>query len=337
MESINRPELVKEHNLDLLRERLFAVRQATRQQLSALTGISTVTLGGLLQELIQSGEVLEAEKVQPKSGRPARLYYYNAQRKFGLLQFVQLENGAYVFHAALVDLYGEIVEEEQRPAVCLDYQGTYRYFERLLRLREPVGAVGIGLPGIGFGEYLRPESGFEFLNLNALEDLQRDFGIPILPENDVNLAAMGYARRNRLGRESTMAYLYLMKNSFAGSAVYIDGRLHLGKGRFAGEIPPAPYGVDWPRAETEDPEAVVENLVSMTLPYLMILAPHRIVVASDYIRAEHLRALKERLSALVRERCCPEFFLAEDFQQDYTDGVRQLVLDHIADPKEGRN
>lgn len=45
MQSINRPELVREHNLEILRRALFLSRRATRQQLSEQTGISTVTLG----------------------------------------------------------------------------------------------------------------------------------------------------------------------------------------------------------------------------------------------------------------------------------------------------
>ena len=45
MQSINRPELVREHNLEILRRALFLSRRATRQQLSEQTGISTGTLG----------------------------------------------------------------------------------------------------------------------------------------------------------------------------------------------------------------------------------------------------------------------------------------------------
>ncbi len=37
MQSINRPELVREHNLEILRRALFLSRRATRQQLSEQT------------------------------------------------------------------------------------------------------------------------------------------------------------------------------------------------------------------------------------------------------------------------------------------------------------
>ena len=74
MQSINRPELVREHNLEILRRALFLSRRATRQQLSEQTGISTVTLGALLTDLIQSGEAYEADTESSGTGRPFHVY-----------------------------------------------------------------------------------------------------------------------------------------------------------------------------------------------------------------------------------------------------------------------
>ncbi len=329
MESINRPELVKEHNLNLVREQLFKVRQATRQQLSALTGISNVTLGVLLQQLLETGEALEAERFQPTSGRPAKIYYYNAQQRYGLLVSVGFADGGYQFRAALANLYGEIVWEESRPAVCLDKDGTLRYFDRLLHLRGPVGAVGVGLPGLGFGEYLRKGKTSEYLSLEALEELERAAGIPFRTENDVNLAAVGYVKRHGIGIGETLAYLFLMKGSYGGSAVYIDGKLHLGKGRFAGELLPVPYGANWSRMKPEPVEVLTDALFTASLPYLTILAPHRLIVASDYIRESHLDEVKRRIIALFGERQCPKFALTENFQEDYQEGLKQLVVEQI--------
>lgn len=331
MESINRPELVKEHNLNLVREQLFRARQATRQQLSALTGISNVTLGALLQQLLETGEVLEAEKFQPTSGRPARVYYYNPLRRCGLLVSAGFEGGGYQFRAAIANLYGEIVWEESRPAACLDREETIRYFRRLLRLRGPVGAVGVGLPAVGFGEYLHRGGASGYFSLEALEELERETGVPFHVENDVNLAAIGYVNRHNIGPEETLAYLFLMKGAYGGSAVYVDGRLHLGKGRFAGELLPPPHGTDWSQMGPEPADTLADALFTTILPYLTILAPHRLVIASDYIRQAHLEEIERRAVSLFGERQCPEFALSERFQEDYREGLKQLTVKQITD------
>ncbi len=331
MESINRPELVKEHNLNLVRQQLFSLRQATRQQLSAATGISNVTMGSLLSQLLETGEALETEKVQSAGGRPASVYSYNARREYALLLSVGFEKTEYRFRAVLIDLYGEVVWEEARTAVCLNYDETLSYLNRLLHIREPVGAIGIGLPGIGFGEYLYKERA-EYLSLEALEALRRQTGLPIQVENDVNLAAMGYATRNGIGPEKTLAYLYLMRGTYGGSAIYLNGALHLGKGRFAGELLPPPYNSGWFCMEPENTVDLEEALFTTLLPYLTILAPHQLAVASDYIKEEQLKAVKVRLSSLAGPQHCPELSLAEDFRADYQKGLERMALEQLPFP-----
>ena len=330
MESINRPKLVKEHNLNLVRQQLYEARCATRQQLSALTGISNVTMGSLINQLLETGEALETERLPAASGRPAAVYSYNACREYALLLSVGFEKTEYRFRSVLTDLYGKPVWEEERPIAYLDHRQTLEYLEGLAQIKQPVGAVGIGLPGIGFGEYLRRGRSAEYLSLTALEEFQRKRGIPLRVENDVNLAAMGYAKLHRI--EGGLAYLYLMKGIYGGSAIYLDGKLHLGKGRFAGELLPLPYGVDWSRMEPEPAEALEEALFTTLLPYLTILAPHHVVIASDYIREKHLQRVEQRLTDLLETQNCPQFALAEDFRQDYQKGLEQLALEQLPFP-----
>lgn len=294
-------------------------------------------MGTLLQQLLETGEVLEAEKFQPTSGRPARIYYFNPRQRYGLLVSVGFESGGYQFHAALANLYGEIVWEERLPAACLDREATRRYFDRLLQIRKPVSAVSVGLPAVGFGEYLHKGIDLEYLFLGALEELERETGIPFHVENDVNLAAIGYVKRHGVGAGETLVYLFLMEGAYGGSAVYVDGRLHLGKGRFAGELPPIPYGTNWSRMKPEPAGPLADALFTTILPYLTILAPHRLIIASDYIGNSQLDEMKRRTISLFGERQCPKFALTEDFHKDYREGLKQLVVEQITDPIGRRN
>ncbi len=331
MDSINRPELVKEHNLNLVREQLFRARQATRQQLCALTGISNVTMGTLLGRLVETGEALEVEKLQPTSGRPAKLYRYNSRLRRGLLVSVSLQNGENRLRALWVNLYGESVWEQSQPAGPMDRQATLEYFDRLLRLHGPVSAIAVGLPGVGFGKYLHGDSMGCRLSLEALNDLEREAGVPIRVENDVNLMAMGYTGKRRVGLSETLCYFYLMRGSYGGSAVYLDGKLHLGKGRFAGEFPPHPESPDWHLKADRPREEQDRALFRTVFPYLTVLAPHRVVIASDYLGESHLKTLEEQVAARLEEGWRPKFSLAEDCREDYREGLLRLVLDQLTE------
>ncbi len=328
MESINRPELVKEHNLNLVRKTLFQAKRATRQQLSALTGISTVTLGSLLQRLLETGEALETDSLQPISGRPARVYAYNALWRLGLLVSVLYEDGKHQFETTLTDLYGQIIWEERMPARRLDCDATLSFFDKLLHLRGQVGAISVGLPGVGFEDYLHKGHNVEYFSLDALRRLERYTDIPIRVENDVNLAALGYAKSHHVGPEETLIYLYLMNGSYGGSAIYLDGKLHLGKDRCAGEFISIFGGVDWSKVGPEPTEGLMDKLVATVLPYLAILAPHRLVIASDYITQEDLNTLETRANILL-EGHCPSFSLGKHFAENYREGLKQFVLEEL--------
>lgn len=334
MKSINRPELIKGHNLNLVRRALYLEREATRQQLSALTGISNVTMGGLLSQLTESGEALCSGTIQPVSGRPAQVYRYNAERKYGLLVYARRVEGEVQLLAELVDLYGDTVWTESRPATGLSEEDTAAYFQHLLSVREPVASVGIGLPGIGFGEYFRTDREKQVLSLSAVERLQKSTSVPIQTENDVNLAAVGYAQLHGMSPDGTLVYLYLMRNSYFGSAIYLNGGLHLGKDRFAGEAPPPPYGADWSKAASLPRDALQEQLFAAALPYLTVLAPHQLVIASDYLTHKDLDALAHRTEEVLGSRHCPEFLLSDSFPADYREGLKNLVLSKI-DPVTG--
>lgn len=329
MQSMNRPELVKEHNLNLVRQALFREREATRQQLSALTGISNVTMGGLLNQLLEDGEALCLRQVQPASGRPAQVFCYNARRKYGLLVYMEQNRNAHQLNAKLVDLFGETVWEESSPADGLSDEESAAYFQRLLTLYEPVASVGIGLPGIGFGEYFREDKCMRPLSLKAINSLTETAGLLVQTENDVNLAAMGYAWRRQIPAQETFAYIYLMQGSYGGSAVWVTGKLHLGKDRFAGEFPPHAYGANWSVAHELPCGALQEQLFTLVISYLTILAPHQIIFASDYLDNRDMAFLTQRTCELFGERHCPLFRLTEHFDEDYHIGLKRLTLSPI--------
>lgn len=329
MQGISRPELVREHNLEILRRALFLSRRATRQQLSEQTGISTVTLGVLLTELIQTGEAYEADPESSGMGRPVHVYCYNGDSCYGLSLRIQQEVPGIYLYVSILNRYGKVHFQEKRPFTHLDYRETCSCLHELLQLRQPIASVVVGLPGIGFHQYFHKDTFSQYLSLEALLELEQETGIPVLLENDINLAALGYQQEHNFPAEKTLAYFFLMKGRHAGSAISANGKIHQGKERFAGEVPNSLYGVDWTALNTEDEEEVCGALLKLLPFYISILAPHRVVIASNYITPKHLEKVKEGLAGMLGQYCCPEFELTEDFTGDYENGVRQTLLQQI--------
>ncbi len=64
---------VKEINIELIKTALKNLGTATKAQIAEATDISVATCGKILNELCQSGEVLEAAVASGGYGRPAKV------------------------------------------------------------------------------------------------------------------------------------------------------------------------------------------------------------------------------------------------------------------------
>ena len=71
---INNTVLVKQTNVELVRSVLRRRKTATRAEVASDTGLSVVTSGTILNEMLASGELLPDKMEESNGGRPARRF-----------------------------------------------------------------------------------------------------------------------------------------------------------------------------------------------------------------------------------------------------------------------
>lgn len=71
--------LVKEINLNMLRNILKAEKIASKPQLAELTGLSVVTINSLVNILVTNGEIIEDVTLPSNGGRPAVAFRFNRE------------------------------------------------------------------------------------------------------------------------------------------------------------------------------------------------------------------------------------------------------------------
>jgi glucokinase len=100
-----------------------------------------------------------------------------------------------------------------------------------------IAAVGIGAPG-GVDRQLGLWGGSTTIRLGmrvSVTDMVTErFGIPAFLDNDGNVAALGEMRFG--AGTDVLDMVYVTLGSGVGGAIIIDGRIHYGRGRIAGEI-----------------------------------------------------------------------------------------------------
>jgi predicted NBD/HSP70 family sugar kinase len=208
------------------------VRVLSRAELTELTGLSPATLTPLVRELIAEGYLIERGPGASRAGRPRAMLEFNPRAE--LVAAVSLEpsrltceiadsDGTVVAHRT-VRLTGDIVDTVCRSVPELAGDG-------LPALR----GVAIAAPGISSGGAVRLAPSVGVVEGRPIgESVQRQLGVPVVVDNDVNLMAAG---EHAAGAGSDVADLLLLHVADGiGAGLVLDGQVRRGAGGAAGEV-----------------------------------------------------------------------------------------------------
>jgi len=262
----------------------------TRPQLIRATGLSAPTVGSLVAQLERRGLVRDLGPGPSSGGRRPSFMELNA--RYGFIAGIDL--GPTKTRIAVADLRGERLAHRVLPTP--GGVGPTALLERVAKAvralleeaRVPYDrllAVGAGAPGA-----VSPQSGEVRLAPNLRgwtrvpmgRILGRALDVPVVVENDVNLAVLGERWQGAARGHDTCAFITL--GTGIGAGVVVNGDLHRGHHSLAGEIGlmcMGPQFVDrdfgergcletlaglqalarrWPRAARGDPESWLSDL-----------------------------------------------------------------------------
>ena len=150
VEPVGKPQTLRLMNMDAVEALLRTRGPLTKPELSRLTGLSLVTVGKAVDELVAQGRVLPAGPGGPTGGRTAHLYAFN-RRQFCFLALYYYERR---YTCALADAAGEIFCWEDVDIGAGPIVGETLDCIRRMRARAeniPLAAVGVGVPGVVSG------------------------------------------------------------------------------------------------------------------------------------------------------------------------------------------
>ncbi|MEU8774799.1 ROK family transcriptional regulator [Streptomyces sp. NPDC048606] len=237
------PSLLRRINSAVVLRALRAAESPTLTDLTRVTGLSRPTVEGVVEGLIGTGLVVEAdaEEGARRQGRPARRFRFRAEAG----HLLGIEIGSHRVAVLLSGLDGRVIG-----AGTKDVAENASTDERLERVRAAVAdllrragiprdslrAVGVGSPGIveadGTVRLGTALPGWTGLPLG--ERLRRSFRCPVRVENDANAAAV--AENWKGAGRGIDDMVFVMAGLSPGAGSLIGGRLHRGFGGAAGEI-----------------------------------------------------------------------------------------------------
>jgi predicted NBD/HSP70 family sugar kinase len=231
------PEHARAHNRSLVLAHLFHIGPASRADIARSTGLTRVTVSGMVAALIAEGLVEElGVRVEGKVGKPATLVGMRTEA-FQIVA-VDLTDDTHL-RGAVMTLVGTVLA---RQSVALDGrtgEAAADLLENLCRdllaaATRPVIGVGIASPGVIDLEgtvVQAPNRGWYDLPLAAR--LTERLGVPVHVANDANTRALG---EFTYGSAAGSGCMVLTIGEGVGAGIVVDGALVLGRHHAAGEI-----------------------------------------------------------------------------------------------------
>jgi predicted NBD/HSP70 family sugar kinase len=236
-----RPQLIRALNEQLLLGHIRQLGPCSRAELARLSGLSKPTVSLALANVERSGLVQVAGHRTGVPGRSARLYEIRPEAGFVL----GLDVGHQYLRGALSDLTGETRAKQSARSRAGSVSSRIAELTGLAdRLcaeagltRAAVTQTVIGSPGVydprrnaitlagRLSGWSRPE---------VLSGLRGAFGPDLVVENDVDAAALAERAHGHGAGAGSFAFVSI--GTGIGMGLVLDGRLHRGFHRVAGEI-----------------------------------------------------------------------------------------------------
>lgn len=222
--------------LDLLRQ----ASPISPTEISSRLNLSLPTVMRILEELSNNELVVRLEEHQYSGGRPRSLVSFNGTSH----AVIGLDLGGTKMYGTVADLCGTIQAEVHRASVPSNSEEnlnlTVEMIEELLHVPRREGqkvlGIGVGAPGVTLFEEgvvtWAPSLGWRDLPLRNL--LAQRFGLEVVVENDVNLAALGeYGFGVARGASSLVC---LAVGTGIGSGIVLERKIYRGFHQSAGEV-----------------------------------------------------------------------------------------------------
>ncbi|MEP6895184.1 MAG: ROK family transcriptional regulator [Chloroflexota bacterium] len=225
--------------LDLIR---FSAGDLSRTDIAEKMGLTRAAVSLIVNDLLESNVVQEAESRSTPSGRPPVILEVNPH--VGLVGAIDM--GATHMSIALADVTARIIQEAEFPFDIKD--GPEKCLETanqsLLKLLQIHGsslsdlaAVGVGVPGpviTEAGMVVSPPimPGWDHYPIRA--SLEKVFGCPVTLNNDAELGALGEWAYGAGRGEKNVAYIKV--GSGIGAGLILNQQIYGGTTGAAGEI-----------------------------------------------------------------------------------------------------
>lgn len=323
---------VKRINVELVKNTLRTIRVGTKASIANLTKLSVATCGTILNELLQTGEIIDLGPDESSGGRPASRYQFNADYASVLSLIVHIVNGERSIVAVNANLNGEVLDEQTLLYDEITLATMEELVAELVDRYHNVQAIGIGIPGVAHHGVIGicdvPELAEQPLGPRLKEQYE---DVEVVVGNDMNLTVYGLYNEQHFAEEKNFAVLSFSPNYFPGAGFMIEGHPLSGNTHFGGEISYLPFGMTREKQleMLKTPAGLLQLVVHSMVSIIAIINPAAIVITGDAVEPDMHDAIIERCLDTIPQEHMPKLLIHQDTRREYVTGLVAVTLESL--------
>lgn len=323
---------VKKMNQDIVRQALKTIKQGTKSIVAQTTGLSVATCGTILNELLNTGELLELGMEDSGGGRPARLYQYNENYSYIACIIIRADVKTHSLSYKVANLAGKIIKEGDKETDRMQPDMIYRWVDQLIDEFPQIRAVGIGVPGAVNQGIINTSDILELINVPIEASIRDKHGVEVIMDNDMNLTVYGYYQKQGYDEEKSVAVMTFIEGCFPGAGMMVDGHIHRGSTRFAGEIAFLPFGLSHEEQFRQlHDRTTFHSLAGRAVSSLIaVMNPETIALTGNLVKTTDVDLIRQECLKYIPEMHMPQLTQLKYPEEDYMYGLIQMTLESFS-------
>lgn len=331
-DKLSTPKEMKKVILRGIRATLLASGSATKVELSEKLGISFPTISKFITQMEKAGELLSVGLDDSSGGRRAQRYAYNPDYKLGVALFLEKTETQYTIYNSL----GEVKETGTSSGFLQDgIEALTKQIESFIERYPRIGSLAFGVPGsVNDGRIIYIPGYEKFQNFDLKGYCETRFTLPVVVENDMNAAVLGYYDKMDIRENPSLIYLYFGQNG-PGAGILVNGNVLRGSTSFSGEVSFVPlydsHNFQQAITYTEGTVTVmheanwVDAVGRLVAAFTAILNPNSVIFCRDEVSECLLEAIAAKSASYIANEHLPKL-TASDWKEDYLSGLKRLGL-----------
>ncbi|MFS0869139.1 ROK family protein [Paenibacillus xylanilyticus] len=325
---------VKKMNQELVRQTLKTMRQGTKSMVAQATGLSVATCRSILLDLLDAGELVELDLEESSGGRPAQIYKYNENYSYIVCLMVKAGIDQHSITYAVVNLAGEAVEKgcEMTELEQMNDAFIYQLIDRLIENYPQIRAVGIGVPGAVHQGVINVSDIPNLVHVPLAASIREKHGVEVIVENDMNLTVYGLYQKQEYEDEKSIVVATFIEGSFPGAGIMIDGHIHRGNTRFAGEIAFLPLGLthDEQFRQLHNRDTFHPLAARAISSLIVVMNPETLALTGNLVQPADVDIIRNECLKYIPEMHMPQFRLLDEPDEDYMYGLITMTLESLS-------